>query len=75
MLAVARFSTGTNYCCYIDKPPIGRVRDLIMKRGEGIKKLVDLFGKYKQTLTPPEGAVKDAFCEVVADLYLSLIHI
>ena len=42
---------------------------MLMKRGEGIKKLTDLFGKYRQTLTPPEGAVRDAFCEVVADLY------
>ncbi len=40
-----------------------------MKRGEGIKKLSDLFVKYKQTLTPPEGTVTSVFCEVVFDLY------
>ena len=39
-----------------------------MQRTEGVKKLVDLFAKYKK-LTPPEGRVTTTFCEIVFDLY------
>lgn len=40
-----------------------------MPRGEGIKKLSNLFDKYKNTLIAPERSVKQVFCEVVKDLY------
>ena len=40
-----------------------------MKRGDGIKKISDFFVKYKQTLTPPQGAVINSFCETTHDLY------
>ena len=33
-----------------------------------LKKVSDLFAKYKKILTPPEGPVLDAFCELVYDL-------
>ncbi len=36
-----------------------------MARGEGIKKLSDLFSKYKNTLIAPQGSVINTFCEVV----------
>lgn len=39
-----------------------------MPRGEGTKKLVDLFAKYKQTLRAPEQSVRIAVVEVIEDL-------
>lgn len=40
-----------------------------MPRGEGIKKLSELFEKYKRTLKAPQGSVIKEFCEVVDELY------
>lgn len=37
-------------------------------RGENIKKVSDLFAKYKQRLVAPEASVITAFVEVVNDL-------
>ncbi len=37
-------------------------------RGEGIKKLSDLFDKYKNTLKAPQASVVKAFCEVVDEV-------
>jgi len=37
-------------------------------RGDGVKKLNDLFQKYKQSLVAPEGSVKKEAVEVVSDL-------
>ena len=39
-----------------------------MARGDGVKKLGDLFAVYKKRLVAPEGSVKSAFVEVVEDL-------
>ena len=39
-----------------------------MPRGQGTKKISDLFEKYKKTLKAPQGVVVDAFCEVVEDV-------
>ncbi len=39
-----------------------------MPRGEGIKKLSDLFVKYQNTLKAPQGSVVKEFCEVVEDI-------
>ena len=39
-----------------------------MARGEGIKKLSDLFAKYKVTLKAPQASVVEAFIEVVEDV-------
>lgn len=39
-----------------------------MARGEGIKKLSDLFDKYKNTLKAPQGSIVNVFCEVVEDV-------
>lgn len=40
-----------------------------MPRGQGIKKLSNLFEKYTHTLIAPEKTVINAFIEVVDDLY------
>lgn len=40
-----------------------------MSRGEGIKKLSNLFDRYKDRLIAPERSVKVGFVEVVRDLY------
>lgn len=39
-----------------------------MARGEGTKKLSDLFLKYQKTLKAPQGHVIEAFVEVVVDV-------
>lgn len=39
-----------------------------MPRGEGIKKLSDLFDKYKNTLKAPQGSVINVFCEVADEV-------
>ncbi|MBX2866507.1 hypothetical protein KTR10_00905 [Candidatus Kaiserbacteria bacterium] len=39
-----------------------------MARGEGVKKLGDLFSVYKERLIAPQGAVIDMFIEVVQEL-------
>jgi len=39
-----------------------------MARGEGVKKLGDLFSVYKERLVAPQGAVIDTFLEVSHDL-------
>ena len=39
-----------------------------LKRDGEIKKVGDLFEKYKRTLRAPQGVVTDAFIEVVGDL-------
>ena len=39
-----------------------------MPRGEGVKKLSDLFLKYQQNLKAPQGHVVVTFCEVVEDV-------
>ena len=39
-----------------------------IQRGGEVKKVGDLFDKYKRTLRAPQGVVTDAFIEVVADL-------
>ncbi len=45
-----------------------------MARGEGVKKVGDLFEKYARTLRAPQGSVVKVFCEVVEDvLGLSLV--
>jgi hypothetical protein len=38
-------------------------------RGQGIKKISDLFAKYTKQLRAPEGVVLDAFLEVVKDVF------
>lgn len=38
------------------------------QRGGDIKKVGDLFDKYKRILRAPQGVVTDAFIEVVSDL-------
>jgi len=38
-------------------------------RGQGIKKLSNLFDKYKKTLIAPEKSVKNTFIEIIGDLY------
>jgi len=38
------------------------------QRGGEVKKVGDLFDKYKRTLRAPQGIVTDAFIEVVTDL-------
>lgn len=40
-----------------------------MPRGEGTKKISDLFSKYKKRLVAPEASVVSAFVEVVEDLF------
>ncbi len=39
-----------------------------MARGKEIKKIGDLFDKYRRRLVAPEGSVIDAFVEVVDDV-------
>ena len=39
-----------------------------MSRGEGVKKISDLFSVYKKRLVAPESSVIEAFAEVVEDL-------
>lgn len=39
-----------------------------MPRGSNVKKVGDLFEKYRRRLIAPEGSVIDAFIEVVEDL-------
>lgn len=39
-----------------------------MARGQGVKKLGDLFEKYRKTLRAPQGFVITTFCEVVEEV-------
>ncbi|MFT7507151.1 MAG: hypothetical protein ACI92I_000290 [Acidimicrobiales bacterium] len=39
-----------------------------IQRGGEVKKIGDLFEKYKRTLRAPQGIIVDAFIEVVGDL-------
>ena len=45
------------------------LNDKTKQRGQGIKKVSDLFLKYKNTLRAPQGSVIAAFIVVVDDLF------